>query len=321
MTDDVQDQRHSTPNPRQPWGLLPPRMRVLFVTNSSHTGSWLAEAFAADSATSVILEEAVGVVHALARLRDEVFDVVLIAHDPSELDALEILDAVRTGASPDQPVIVLGSQPPAEMEAICFESGADAYLTWDATTTRSLIWQIARATERKQLLDENRQLRQATVHQRDVDEAESQRMLDIQHRLADGVSAQSALSTTAQAVLLSEQTSGWQAPDQLVRHYRELLQAYVIMGAGNLDAELQKLTGVLITTGIGARQFMSIHLLAVEAMVKNLGQRSARHVMNRADMLAIEVLLCLCEGLRERVLDSVCPSQRSEPVLTSNTAA
>jgi DNA-binding response OmpR family regulator len=295
---------------RQPWGMLPPRMRVLFVTNTSHTGSWLAEAFAADSATQVILEETVGVVHGLARLRDEVFDVVLITHDDEELNALEILDAVRTGASPSQPVIVLGSRPAAEFEAICLESGADAYLTWDTTTTRSLIWQIARASERHQLLEENRQLRQAKLHQRDVDEAESHRMLEIQRRLAEGLAASTA---AAAAIYASETSSGWQPPQQLVDHYSELLQTYVIMGAGNLDDELHRLAGVLVTTGIGARQFMRIHLLAVEAMVRDLGKRSARHVMNRADMLAIEVLLCLCEGFREKVFETICPSDHLTP--------
>jgi DNA-binding response OmpR family regulator len=293
---------------RQPWGMLPPRMRVLFVTNSSHTGSWLAEAFAADSATRVILEETVGVVHGLARLRDEIFDVVLIAHDTQELNALEIVDAVRTSASPSQPIIVLGSEPAAELEAVCLESGADAYLTWDTTTTRSLIWQIARACERHQLIEENRQLRQAQLHQRDVDEAESHRMLEIQRRLAEGLAATTAAS---EALHASERTSGWQPPQQLVDHYGELLQTYVIMGAGNLDDELHRLSGVLVATGIGARQFMRIHLSAVESMVRDLGKRSARHVMNRADMLAIEVLLCLCEGFRERVLETIRPSSRA----------
>jgi DNA-binding NarL/FixJ family response regulator len=291
---------------RQPWGLLPVRMRVLFVTNSAHTGSWLAEAFAADSATQVILEQAVGVANGMARLREEAFDVVLIAHDPQDLNAVEILDAVRTSASPTQPIVVLGGLPAIEMEAICLESGADAYLCWNTTTTRSLIWQIARATERHELLEENRQLRQARMHQRDLDEAESQRMLEIQRRLADGLHATSLANAASRAILDSETTSAWSPPSPLVDHYREMLQTYVIMGAGNLDEELKRLCSVLVTVGVGGRQFMRIHLKAVETMVKDLGMRSARHVMNRADMLAIEVLLSLCEGFREKVLETVC---------------
>ena len=307
MGNEQMERNETTDEGRQPWGLLPARMRVLFVTNSAHTGSWLAEAFAADSATQVILEQAVGAVFGLSRLRDEAFDVVLIAHDPGDLDAMEILDAVRTGASPNQPVVVLGGQPAAELEAVCLESGADAYLCWNTTTTRSLIWQIARATERHKLLEENRHLRQARSHQLDLDESESKRMLEIQYRLADGLCAASFSSGAAEAILKSEQTSTWLPPAQLVDHYREMLQTYVIMGAGNLDEELKRLCGVLVTVGVGARQFMSIHLKAVEAMVKGLGTRSARHVMNRADMLAIEVLLSLCEGFREKVLQTVCP--------------
>ncbi len=63
-------------------------MRVLYVTSYHRTGGWLAEAFAADSAVDVVLEEAVGVAAGMARLRDEIFDAVLISHEPGELDAL-----------------------------------------------------------------------------------------------------------------------------------------------------------------------------------------------------------------------------------------
>ena len=91
------------------------------------------------------------------------------------------------------------------------------------------------------------------------------------------------------------------------------MQTYVIMGAGNLDEELKRLCHVLVTVGVGGRQFMRIHLKAVETMVKDLGMRSARHVMNRADMLAIEVLLSLCEVFREKVLETVCPESPRGP--------
>ena len=60
---------------------MPARMKVLYVTTLHRTGGWLAEAFAADSATQVALEEAIGVTAGLARLRDEVFDAVLVSHE------------------------------------------------------------------------------------------------------------------------------------------------------------------------------------------------------------------------------------------------
>ena len=41
--------------PPTPWGSLPPRMRALYITTRERTGGWLAEAFAADSASTVLL--------------------------------------------------------------------------------------------------------------------------------------------------------------------------------------------------------------------------------------------------------------------------
>ena len=41
-----------------------------------------------DPPAAMSLEEAIGVTAGLARLRDEVFDAVLVSHEPGELDAL-----------------------------------------------------------------------------------------------------------------------------------------------------------------------------------------------------------------------------------------
>ncbi|NLE38283.1 MAG: hypothetical protein GX621_09695, partial [Pirellulaceae bacterium] len=88
---------------------LPPRMRVLYISTTHRTGGWLAEALAIDSATTVVLEEAVGSMAGLARLRDDAFDAVLVSHQPGELDALELIEGYRTGVA-DAPIIVMGTE-------------------------------------------------------------------------------------------------------------------------------------------------------------------------------------------------------------------
>src|SRR4051794_26249186 len=74
--------RHSVP---KIWGQMPTRMKVLFVTTLHRTGGWLAEAFRADCATEITLVETIGVTAGLAHLRDEVFDAVLVSHEPGVL--------------------------------------------------------------------------------------------------------------------------------------------------------------------------------------------------------------------------------------------
>jgi DNA-binding NtrC family response regulator len=141
----------------QIWGQMPTRIKVLYVTTLHRTGGWLAEAFAADSATQVELEEAIGVTAGLAQLRDEVFEAVLISHEADVLDGLEFVEGLRAGGH-EEPMIIMGTDPSADMAAIAYEVGADAYCCVAETTTRSLLWTFARAIERLQLMRENRRL-------------------------------------------------------------------------------------------------------------------------------------------------------------------
>src|SRR5437867_3430264 len=79
------------------WGQMPSRMKVLFVTTLHRTGGWLAEAFRADCAAEVMLVETVGVTAGLSHLRDEVFDAVLMSHEPNALDAIDLVEGLRAG--------------------------------------------------------------------------------------------------------------------------------------------------------------------------------------------------------------------------------
>ena len=155
------------------WRQLPPRMRILYITARQKTGEWLVEALSADSTVHIELEQALGTAAGLTRLRDEVFDAVLVTHLPGELDALDLVEGYRAGGA-EEPILVLGAQSEQEMAALCYEVGADAYLCVNTATTRNLIWVIARAIQRHELLRENHRLNlnEQTRLQREHDEAE-----------------------------------------------------------------------------------------------------------------------------------------------------
>ncbi len=281
-----------------PWQGLPPRMRVLYITTHNRTGGWLAEAFAADSASQILLEEAVGTAAGVARLRDQAFDAVLVSHEPGELDALDLVEGYRAGGA-DEPIVVLGNQSEQEMAALCYEVGADGYLCVHTTTTRNLIWVAARAIQRHQLLRDCHRLSQAeqTRLQRERDEAEC--LLQQQRALLGDLDAlRRSGSRQGGQVVYADVQSPPDLPDELVAHYRELLRTYVIMGSGNLACELQRLADLLVTVGLSAQQTMQLHLQVLEELVHGLGARSTRHVMTRADLLVLEVMLHLAEGYR-----------------------
>ncbi len=270
------------------WPRFPHRMRALYIASREHSSRWLAEALAADSAMQIALEEAQGTAAGMARFRDEVFDAVLAAHAPGEQDALDLVEGLRA-AGADEPIIVLGTQPEHEMAVLCYEVGADGYVCVNATT-RNLIWVVARAVERRQLAAENERLRadeQARLL-RECDEASS--LLEQQLAL---------LGEPAGAEIL--------LPAELVAHYRELLRTYAMMSAGNLSRELHCLAKLLVTAGLTARQTMQLHLTALQELIRGLGTRSARHMMIRADLLAMELLQHLADGYRGRYQERLHP--------------
>lgn len=301
-----------------PPGVLPARMRLLFITTPLRTGGWLAEAFASDSASDVILEEAVGVAAGLSRVRDEVFDAVLLSHEPGELDALDFVEGLRAGGS-NEPMIVLGSQSEQELAALCYEVNADGYACVNTTTTRTLIWIIARAIERHRLLRENQRYEQAQRQRLRSEHQEAERLLTQQRQLIDDLEA---LRKPALSLADAEQSPPGQdaphsrcaepppLPAPLVHHYRELLRTHVIMGAGNLGEELRLLSELLVTARLSASQAMQLHLAALEDLLQGLGSRSTRHVLTRADLLVLEVMVNLAEGYRQLYLHRIDPPRQ-----------
>ncbi len=296
--------------PPTPWGYLPPRMRVLLIAGPLRTGGWLADALAQDSASDVQLETIVGLGAGLARLRDERFDAVLVSHEPGELDGWEALDAIRAGVGEDQALVVLGDCADDELTVYCLESGGDAYLCTRTATTRSLLWVVARAIERHTLIAEHRQLRHAQQQRWRREHDESRQQLE-QRRSMIAVRCPAHHASAAVGEPFSPARAGVSSdlPEPLVQHYRELLRAYVIMGTGHLADKLTRWIALLADANLSPRDVMELHLHALEQLIADLGARSARHVMNRADLLSLEVMMSLADQYRAKAGELTGPSR------------
>ena len=290
--------------PSSVWKSFPLRMKVLHITNRQRTGGWLAEAFAADSASKVDLRQAVGSVAGLSLLRDEAFDAVLVSHEPGELDALDLIEGYRAGGA-DEPIVVLGNQSEQEMAALCYEVGADAYLCANTTTTRHLVWTVAQAVQRHQLVCENRRLAQAERQRLQREHDEADRLLAQQWALTGNPEPIDPVREGASSG--GPRRPAPALPEELIAHYRELLRTYVIMGSGNLACELGRLGEWLATAGVTAGQTLHLHLHVLEELVHGLGARSTRHVMNRADLLVMEITMHLAVSYHRRYQERVRP--------------
>jgi hypothetical protein len=82
------------------------------------------------------------------------------------------------------------------------------------------------------------------------------------------------------------------------------------MGAGNLSHEMTMLAELLATSNVSAQRALQLHVQVLEELVEGLGNRSARHVMNRADLLALEVMGHLADGYRTRYHERRHPARQ-----------
>lgn len=200
------------------------------------------------------------------------------------------------------------------MAALCYEVGADAYCCVAETTTRSLLWAFARAIERCQLVREHRQLVQIEQQRLAHEHQEAERLLAEQRALI--AELEKIRQSDCASVLPENNTNDSisdfglrlidsshpqsDLPERLVTHYREMLRAYVVMGAGNLAEEMVRLAGMLTEADVSAQRTMQLHVQVLEELIGSLGNRSARHVMTRADLLVLEIMAHLADGYRRR---------------------
>ena len=280
----------------RPWGSLPQKLRALLVCTQQQSASWLREALAVDQATNVALHAVASAAEAMAILREESFDAVFVRHVSEELDSLELCDALR-GSGCDLPLIILGVEAEAEMSPLVFDAGADAYLSIQATTVRALLWSVSRAIERHALIRENGRLQQAHEQRLRHEQLEAQQQLAQRRALIGALSPTTTEASTGDA----PSDEAWtRLSTVLGDHYRELLRAQVIMGAGQLGGDMadfvERATQAAATPALLAR----LHVDALEELVRGLGSRSARHAMNRADLLLLELLMRFAEGVRSR---------------------
>ena len=247
------------------WGSLPPRVRALYVVGHQQLAAWLAEALSADSASQVLLDEAVGAATGLAALGERIYDAILVGHTPGELDAIDFVEGLRAGGA-EEPIIILGEADEAELSALCYEVGADAYLCLQTATTRTFLWTLARAVERHQLIGENRRLAQTERNRGQQEQGEAERLLAAQRGLIENCARAGSGASASQNAAL---------PEALRTHYRELLRAHVIMGSGNLSAEMAALARALAAAHVPSADILALCTSKwSDDLVRSLGSRA-----------------------------------------------
>ena len=90
------------------------------------------------------------------------------------------------------------------------------------------------------------------------------------------------------------------------------------MGSGSMANEIAETADQLVAASLSPPEALQLHLAAVESLVKGLGNRSARHVMARADLLAIELMTHLAHRSQRTAEGPLTTSPPAEAALLRN---
>lgn len=297
---DATDERIAT-------GQLPTRLRLLCVGPREPSWVGLTLQLDAEGGIEPQFRWVSSANEALTLLRDDPFDAVLIAAVSADgradafAEAASLVKAIRASGCED-PLVLLA---PRISDADWLDlSREDCELLqsarlWDSPALASV---LKRAIFRSEQTRQSRRLEIAQTKRMARERDEAEHLLNQQRRIIDDLDA---TNVTRQAMLdcFGRVTPCRTAlPPEINSYYQELLRTYVIMGSGNLGGEIAKLADLLAVSGCGPREALSLHLERVELLVDGLGNRSTRHILARADLLALELMIHLGESYRRRTL-------------------
>ena len=307
-------------------GGLPTRLRLLCV--GSVEPSWVTLALQLDALGCVEpnFRWVSTANEALALLRDESFDCLLVRINSPRMvggdDPISLARGIRAGGCSD-PIVIVTMATDDETWTEALRLNVDLLVSAKGWESSALVQAIQRAVERGRMFHEIDRLASADRRRlvRERDEADyllnqQRRFLAALEHFAGPDAGQSPGGDTGRITPATGAHHGkienlglpGKLPPEFDEYYQELLRTYVIMGSGNLASEIIKLAEVLAQAGFAPREVLDLHLARVERLVRGLGNRSTRHVMARADLLALELMVRLGECYQRRAAAPGAPA-------------
>lgn len=276
---------------------LPPRLRLLCIGALEPSWVSLTLQLDAEGCLEPIFQWVSSAGEALALLRKESFDCILINNmlldgpDGTGTSSLHLVRAVRASGCDDPVVVVATTADDATWSEAC-RLQVELLLTPNGLESMAMVPMLKRALQRVDLMRENHRMAMSQRRRLTRERNEAGHLLNEQRQI---------IRDLAEIVRLRDHAGGTaQLPAELDDYYQELLRTYVIMGSGGLGTEIAKLAELLAVAGLSPRQALELHLERVEKLVDGLGSRSTRHVMARADLLALELMIHLGECYQDK---------------------
>jgi len=266
----------------------------------------------------------------MSRAREEPFDCILIDVPTTGNSTRDdngpfgLIRALRTSGCEDPVVIVGWLLGDAEWSEAC-AADCDVFVSprgWDSPALGAL---IKRALLRGKLVRENDRLSSAhhrrLLRERDESEqilAQQRQLIAELEALPDPFRERPSLEPFREHCSVQPAPTGTRGDGvayDFSERYGGLLRSYVLMGSGSLASEIAEMSDQFVAACLPPPEALQLHLKCVENLVKGLGNRSARHVVARADLLAIELMTHLAHRI-QRAAGASGPAT-SQSVITS----
>jgi hypothetical protein len=233
-------------------------------------------------------------------------------------DPISLARGIRAGGCSD-PIVIVTMAADDETWTEALRLNVDLLVSAKGWESSALVQAIQRSVERGRMFHEIDRLASADRRRlvRERDEAEyllnqQRRFLTALEQFAGSGEGRSIAGSSGRSTGRITPVDGAAGarlenlglPPEFDEYYQELLRTYVIMGSGNLASEIIKLAEILSQAGFAPREVLDLHLARVERLVRGLGNRSTRHVMARADLLALELMVRLGECYQRRAAAS-----------------
>jgi hypothetical protein len=292
---------------------LPIHMRVLCL--SAVEPSWITLTLQLDAAGCLEpqFRWTSAAADVLSMLGQQSFDCILLFQSDEAStqrgEVLKLMQAIRVSGC-DDPLILVVPEPDDRDWEDLGELNCEILITRHGAESLALVPAIRRAIGFVDVFRENARLSAANQRRLIREREEAAHLLGQQRQMIcelaidrnrkdPTVVAESDSATGTSPVAVNGRVH---LPPEVSDYYQELLRTYVIMGSGSLGTEFAKLAELLVVAGLSTSETLELHLERVEQLVSGLGSRSTRHVMARADLMALELMVHLGQRYRLKSL-------------------
>ena len=276
---------------------LPLRLRLLFIGPVEPPWPLVALRLETAGCEHAEFEWRSNAAEALATLRTHSFDAIVVQDAGGSAQSgsatHHLIEAMRGGGT-TSPVTVLLAEQDDEHLVLLEDFDCEVLISRHGFQSRALVATIRRSVMRGSICEEVSVLesaaRRGRLRERDDARLQLRQLQDLAAARRHAQQHDTKESPSAPVSL----------PAQIGEYYRELLRTFVMMGSGSMEVELQKLAEILSLSGTSLRESLTLHLEQLELLMAGLGNRSSRHIMTRANLLALELTIRLGECYRTK---------------------